>query len=166
MNFVPQLEHRAQAVPFFEDQKDAKSGVRGWRAEAALTTYINGISQALGDLDAAAVIFTPGQYPGESVRFGYRVAFQFRGVPGRIDCAALPLRKYTDTKKEHALAQALYLLKSELEALASAWIYKPGSLPLIPYLLGPGGQTVTEALIESGVLPELRPAGFLQAGGR
>lgn len=48
--------------------------------------------------------------------------------------------------------------------MAHAWVYKSGSVPLIPYLLDNRGKTVTEALIETGVIPDIRPAGFLRSG--
>lgn len=164
MNFIPQLNANHHYTPFFDDQKTAKSAVSGWRAERTHQQYIASISSALVKLDALGIVATPGEYPGNPPRFGFRFTFSVYGVSARIDCAALPIRKFTELRKKAALAQSLYLLQRELESAADAWIYKPGSMPLIPYLIGASDQTVTESLLKSGVLPDVRPVGFLQSG--
>jgi hypothetical protein len=114
------------------------------------------VIQMLARLGAASVQFVPGTYDdGPRTRFGFRVVFWYGATQGRIDCAALPLRVDTPRQRDRALAQALYLLRDELQAMVHSQIYKPGSVPLVPYLIGPNGQTVTEYLVETQNVPQL-----------
>lgn len=156
-NFIPDhLQPLDRVVPYFEDHKS----IPGYRTTKSTKRLQNEIASLFDRLGGGGVTFIPGTFDGKPLRYGYSIAFFLEGgVKGRIEIAALPLRHYTDTKKEKALAQALYLLRNKLEAQAFELIYEPGSIPLLPYLIGEGGRTVTEALIGSGALPQLTAGG-------
>lgn len=156
-SFIPdRIELAPQDVPYFEDIR--ASDVAGRHTGKGIARLQGEIIDLLTRLGADSIYFLAGQYPagrGGRVRYGFQAHFRFQGVPGRLDCAALPLRKETPQKKDRALAQALYLLRDELKAMVNSVMYKPGAIPLVPYLIGAGGQTVTEYLIETQALPLL-----------
>ena len=158
-NFIPDfgLNTASAPIPFFEDSQ--KHGVPGRGTTKTINTLQDEIASLLLRLDAFSIYFVPGIYPGQTKRYGFQIFFQFATAKGRLDCAALPIRKETPTKKNDAQKQALYLLRNELEAMLFARIYKPGAFPLVPYLIGEGNKTVTEALIERGNLPALTSGG-------
>jgi len=152
-SFIPDLKIEAQTIPFFEDVKaDVAPGYRTRMKPKALQ---NEIANLLMKLGAGAITFVPGQYPGVPIRYGYQLRFNLQGIPGRIDIAALPMRTETATKKESAQAQALFLVRDWLQGEVFSTIYRPGTMPLMPYLIGEGGKTVTEAMIETRRLPML-----------
>ena len=152
MSFIPDpIMLPMPKVPYFEDSQAHQ--VAGRATTKTLARLQGEVTDALARLGASSIQFVPGIYDGDRRRYGFQVRFFYGPVPGRIDCAALPLRRETAIKKDRALAQALYLLRMELEAAANAALYKPGSIPLVPYLIGSTGQTVTEALIASQALP-------------
>lgn len=139
-------------VPFYEDQER----IAGAYVKQSVEKYQQRIRDLLTRLGAYDVVFMPGTYPNHPVRYGYRITFMFATIPGRIECAALPIKNETKRRKDRALAQALYLLGNALEAELHSMVYRPGAIPLIPYLIGAGDKTVTEALVESQQLPLLK----------
>lgn len=155
VDFIPdKLEHQRQELPFFEDSQEAK--VPGWRLTKSEQYYRDRVADLLARLGGGAVVFMPGEYPGRPKRFGYRITFNVNGIPARLDVAALPFRHAaTDKKKQAAMSQALFLVGNWLEAELHSWIYRPGVIPLVPFLIGEGDRTVTEALVESRMLPLL-----------
>src|SRR5574341_872883 len=153
MNFIPEKPRVLAAhVPYFEDIQ--ASEVRGYSVTKPQKYYQNNITELLIELGAMGVMFQAGTFPTVPERFGYQIKFHLGGIPGRIDCAALPIRSYKDHKKDRALAQALYLVQEWLKAEIDTKVYRPGAIPLMPYLIGAGGKTVTEELIEHLQLPE------------
>lgn len=152
-SFIPDLKVELQIVPFFEDVKaDVAPGYRTILTPKKLQDEIAGLLTKLG---AGAVTFVPGQYPGMPIRYGFQLRFNLRGVPGRIDIAALPMRTETSKKKDQAQAQALFLVRDWLRGEVFSTLYRPGAIPLMPFLIGAGGKTVTEAMIETRQLPLL-----------
>ena len=117
--------------------------------------YRNRIVDYFIRLGASGIIFTDGKFPTSPPRYGYRIEFQFYGMSGRIDAAALPIKSETAIKKDKALKQCLFLLAQWLEGEFSSLMYRPGAIPLMPYLLGSGGKTIVEQMVESGYLPEI-----------
>lgn len=149
--FVPDKNALGKmAVPFFEDQSEARIPGRG--TEKTLSQLQGEIIELMARLGAGGVFFVPGTHPGVPKRYGFQVHFNINGIAGRIDVAALPIKTETPTKKDRALAQALFLVRSWLEAEAFSSVYRPGAVSLLPFLIGEGGQTVTEAFISSGRL--------------
>jgi hypothetical protein len=156
VNFIPEKidGQKADKVPFYEDSAEEK--IPGRATKKSTARLQKEIVELLARLNAFGVTFVPGVYPaGKFQRFGCQINFVIGTVHGRIDCAALPIRHLTPHKKDRAQAQALFLVRNELEAAAMAIMYKPGSAPLVPYMLDANGRTVTEALIEAGQLPML-----------
>lgn len=153
-SFIPHIEVPIGATaPFFEDSSGAE--IPGWRTRKDPETLQGEVSAALRKLGASNVYFEVGKFSGKVKRYGYRIHFQYAGGRGRYDCAALPMRKETDNKKRQALSQALFLIRNKFEAMALAHVYEPDAMPLVPYLIGASGQTVTEALRAGGMLPML-----------
>jgi hypothetical protein len=154
MTFIPdKLALQAQQVPYFEDSQDRKIPGRG--TEKTVRQLQTEIVNLLAQLGASSAHFIPGTYEGPTQRYGYRIEFWYGSIQGRIDCAALPMRHETDTRKDRALAQALFLLRDELQTALWAQVHKPGAVPLVPYLIGAGGQTVTEYLLQTQNIPQL-----------
>jgi len=152
--FIPdKAELQKQAVPFFEDQSDAKIPGRG--TEKQLAQLQGEIIELMGRLRAGGVTFIQGTHPGTPKRYGFQIGFNINGVPGRIDVAALPIKNETDAKKDRALAQALYLVRNWLEAEVFSAVYRPGAISLVPFLIDDSGRTMTEALVTSGKFPLL-----------
>lgn len=155
-NFIPNKPTPLfQNPPFFEDIKAAD--VPGRRTEKKVSVLQGEVVEALVKLGAIGVYFLDGTFDGSPKRYGFAVHFTLQGIPARIDIAALPLR--SDANKDRALAQALFLLRNRLEAQYYAAAYEPGLIPLLPYLIGPDGQTVNEALVQSQLLPALTSGG-------
>lgn len=153
-NFIPNKPTPLfQKPPFFEDIKAAD--VPGRRTEKKMSVLQGEVVEALVKLGAIGVYFLDGTFDGSPKRYGFAVHFTLQGIPARIDIAALPIRQENADKKDRALAQALYLLRNRLEAQFYASVYEPGIIPLLPYLIGPEGQTVNEALVQSQLLPLL-----------
>lgn len=154
VDFIPeQIKAPGIQVPYFEDVK--ASDIPGRRTERPLDWYEEQIRNLLARLGAGSVVFTVGQFPTMPKRHGYRITFSLNGVSGRMDVAALPMRgEETAKKKKQALAQALFLFRNWLESEVLSTVYRPGAVSLIPYLIGAGGKTVTEVLLESGQLPQ------------
>lgn len=148
----------ALEVPFFEDitAKD----VPGRGVTKPIDFYQKQIVNLMLKLGAGKVLFVPGTFPTLPKRYGYQITFSLNGIPGRIDVAALPMKKETPNRKDRALAQAIYLLQLWLEAEVFSTIYRPGAISLVPYLIGEGGKTVTEALAERANLPQLITAKY------
>lgn len=164
MQFIPDMPKTITVtVPYFEDitAKD----VPGRAVEKTINFYQQRIVDLLLQLGAGAVVFFPGKYPTSPERYGFQIQFSLNGVPGRFDVAALPIRKETATKKDRALAQALYLVGNWLETEVYSAAYRPGAVALVPFLIGDGGKTVTEELVARGVLVDIR-APKLPGGGR
>lgn len=152
-SFIPDLKIEQVSIPYYEDSPDRK--IPGRATTKSTSRLQSEISQLLTKLGAFNVAFMPGIFPGKTKRYGFQVTFQYGTALGRLDCAALPIRSETPAKKEAAIKQALFLLRNKMEAMVYASIYEPNGLPLVPYLIGAGNKTVTEALIESGNLPLL-----------
>lgn len=159
VEFIAEQPHALEmAIPFYEDNLLDKT-IPGRGVEKPVEFYQKQVQQLLLKLGAGMIRFVGGRYPGKPERYGYQILFSMNGIPGRIDCAALPLRNETAHKKDRALAQALFLVRSWLEAEVYSYVYRPGSVPLIAYLIGEDGKTVTEKLLETRGLPSLLASG-------
>lgn len=163
MQFIPDVPKIAVLkVPYYEDSKEHDVPGRG--VKLTVNQYQWQIMNLLLKLGAGAVIFLPGTYPTEPKRYGFQLQFSLNGIPGRFDIAALPLRSETAVKKDRALAQALYQVGNWLEAEVNSATYRPGAVALVPFLIGAGGKTVTEEMVERGVLVDIHPP-MLPGGG-
>ena len=165
MAFIPDETQVSDVdVPFFEDVTGAD--VPGRRVKQPLKVYRNRVTEMLLKLGAGNVRFTPGKMDTICERFGYRIEFVLNGNPARMEVAALPLRDYSDKKKDRALAQCLYLVGNWLEAEVYSSIYRTNSMSLVPYVITARGTTVIEELVAAKVLPAGVLAGRLLPGGK
>ena len=92
MDFIPD-DHDELTVPYFEDAKSS-IGVIGHATQRSERELKVEIERAMGHLGASVSLFQAGKYD-ETNRYGYRIEFLWGGAKGRIDVAALPLRKET-----------------------------------------------------------------------
>ena len=153
-NFVPDPLHAQKLdIPFFEEQTGKDIPGRG--TTKTCEKLQQEIRELMLKMEAFGVVFMPGTFNEKPKRYGYRLTFRLAGMAGRMEIAALPIRNETPNKKNRALAQALYLVRNWLESEVFSQVYRPGSMPLVPYLVGAGDKTVIEALVESGSLPLL-----------
>lgn len=152
MRFVPIMpQYGTVDVPFWEDET---AEVPGRHLSKPLQFYQNDVAAQLGRFGAIVTSFVPGEYVGgPHKRYGFRIMFAVDAMSHRIDCVAVPMRRETPAKKTKALSQACYLLARKLEAMSVAYIYEPNSMPLLPYMVGDGGATVTEAIQRTLALP-------------
>lgn len=152
-SFIPDFKVPAPSVPYFED--GVKLKIPGRATSKSVEQLQLEISKILLQIGAFNTRFVSGEFPGAPKRYGFRIYFQYVSSPGRIDVAALPMRRELPHVKRDALEQALFLFRNKIEAEYYASIYEPGSLPLVGYLIGRDGQTVTESLVANGNLPAL-----------
>lgn len=169
MTFIPApIEGRdLEYVPYFDDIYKSGSGIPGSSAKGSIEDYQMQIEALIRQLNATHVQFVQGHYPGQGDpsagsgqvqpdRYGYQILFRLNGNPGRIDVAALPIRRESRHKIDRAKAQALFLVRDWLQSEVYSHLYRPGSITLIPYLIGDDGRTVTETLLQSKALPMLQ----------
>jgi len=160
VNFIPEpVQTAARNIPYFEDSQDRK--IPGRRTEKSAERLQSEIREMMLQLDAGNIAFSPGKFevaPGVPMRYGWLMTFSVNGIKGRMEIAALPMRHETPSTKDQALRQALYLVHNWLESEVFSVLYRPGAVPLIPFLIGTGNRTITEALVESTDIP-LLPAG-------
>lgn len=150
MKFIPEIpKHEEKAIPFFEDQE----GIGGKYVTKTSEVYKKRLISLLTQLGAYQINVLQGKYDN---RQGVLITFLLGTLPGRIECAALPVRIVKNRDK--AMAQALWLLGNWLEAELNSIAYRPGSMPLVPYLIGTGDMTVMESLREYGEI-NLLPSG-------
>lgn len=136
-------------IPYFENSSEEK--VAGHATTKKIGTLQEEIVDVLARMGAAMPRFHSGKYQvGKHLRYGYEIEFSLGNALGKINVAALPIKKETAKRKEMALRQALFLVRDMLLAEYHSMMYRPGSAPLIPYLIGPDGRTVTEMIAESG----------------
>ncbi len=158
MEFIPDaIEVQNVTAPYFDDQRENENiRIPGYSVVKSHKYYKNEIITLLGKLGAGGVEFTLGTFPTIPPRYGFLITFNLNGVKGKIEAIALPIRKETRARKDRTLAQALYLIANMLQSEVYTVMIMPGSIPLVPYLIGNDGKTVTEALVESKQLPMLR----------
>lgn len=153
MKFIPdQPKNVLFNVPYFEDV--TASDVAGKRTGKSLKALQGEIETLIAKLGGGAVHFIPGKFDTSPFRYGFIIHFNVSGIPARIEAAALPIKIETDKKKDRALAQCLFLVRDWLQSEVNSLIYRPNSFALLPYLVGEGGKTVTETLMESRMLPD------------
>jgi hypothetical protein len=154
VNFIPDIQAQAQLnVPYIEDVKASEAP--GYATRSTPEALQKQIVELLGQMEAIRVQFIPGTLDGKPKRYGYQLHFNLNGVAGRIDIFALPMRKETPAKKRQVLAQALFVTRDWLKGELYRRLYHPSASPLMPYLLSPGGQTITEIVMSRHPLPLL-----------
>ena len=150
MEFIPD-DHDDLRVPYFEDASSLL-GVIGHSTQRSEQELRVEIERAMGHLGASILLFQAGKF-GD--RYGYRIEFRWRGGRGRIDVAALPLKKDTPGKRKRCKRQALFTVMRKLEGQYNSQLNMPGDVPLVPYMLDASGRTLIEAMRERNELPAL-----------
>jgi len=151
MDFKPDVDEKDLVVPYFEDASN-EDGVIGYTTQKSQKKLKAEITAGFGRLGGSVVGFQSGKFAN---RYGFRIEFTFAGVPGRMDVAALPIKKETESKVDKAKRHALYSVQKRLEAEYSTMLVMPGDVPLMPYMLNDSGKTILEMMRESGQLPAL-----------
>ena len=162
MDFIP-TEQEAQEVPYFDDV----SGEGGWQGHAtgkSLATLVSEVSSSLARLGGIVTGFQRGTFAaGDKIRDGYRIRYFIEApngntMPGRLDVAALPVRK--EARREKSLRMALYMLRNALDGLWFLRQLSPGYAPLMPWMLDcHTGKTVTQLWSETKTMSNLLPPG-------
>jgi hypothetical protein len=170
MNFIPKQSDESQKVPFFDDAtKEA-----GWQGQAttkSVKTLQAEIIEAISRLGGLVISFQRGSFQSEgNDRDGFRVHYVIqsadgRQIPGRIDIAALPvkkdfsLRRSEDKRKDQSLKMALYMLRMGLDGTWFLQQLSPGYAALVPFMLAPGDKTISQLWSESSIMNNLLPPG-------
>ena len=140
-------------VPYFEDASK-ELGIQGHTTRKSIVQLRAEVSSAMAALGGGVTSFVDGQY--SEGRYWVRIEFMLGKARGRIDLATLPFRKHPiPAKKEQAIKQCLFVFRDSLRAEYNSMLMIPGSIPLVPYLLGAEDKTVTEFMLERGDVPLL-----------
>lgn len=139
---------------YFEDVK-SDEGYRGHRTGKSIETLKSEVKEAVGRLGGAVVAITEGDFPMVPERTGFRITFNYGGMPGHIDIAALPCRNKNKTNVEQSLKQALYTAREMFEIDRQGKSFIPGMEPIFQYIEDRKGRTLFEAFVQD-MLPAPR----------
>lgn len=152
MTFIPDdMDKKEATIPWFEDAK-AELGIKGHSTNKSITELKIEIKSAMSRLGGGVTSFITGKFDTIPARIGYEIRFNYGSREGKIEIAALPLKKWTSTKETQSKKQALFTVREMLEAEFNSGMLVPGSAPLIPFLLDDSGNTLAEALhLQAGI---------------
>jgi hypothetical protein len=157
MKFIPDdFESKTPEVPWFEDAS-SELGIRGHATSKSIDTLKTEIKSAMSALGGGVTSFLSGKWPTNPPRYGYQINFNYGDREGKIDIAALPIRKETPSKRKQCLKQALYTVRDMLDSQFNTSVLVPGSAPLIPFMIDDKGKTLAETLSETSAIPLLSP---------
>jgi hypothetical protein len=168
-NFIPDQPKNSDPVPYFEDVTSAQ-GWQGQSTTKTIETLKSEISMAISRLGGMVTGFQKGKFlVGDRERLEYRVSYNIEDansnlIPGRIDIAALPVRKNPsssyEVRCEKSLKMALYMLRDSFDGLWFLQKLSPGFAPLMPFMLsGKGEMTISQLWSESATMKNLLPPG-------
>lgn len=172
IGFIPDVKGAAADVPFFDDVT-AEGGWQGHSTGKSIEALKSEVTASIGRLGGMVIGFQRGQFQvGEHLRDGFRISYAVEApdgkmFPGRLDIAALPVRKNPragydrrvrsdDARREKSLKMALFMLKVGLDGTWFLSKLSPGFAPLMPWMIGKTGQTITEAW-QAGIMNNLLP---------
>lgn len=165
MNFIPKDKPNAVTVPYFEDAS-RQEGWQGYSTTKSIERLKSEIVESMTRLGAMVSGFQVGTFQLEKQkRDGYQIHYSVQSengsfVPGRLDIAALPVRSnYDASKKDKSLRMALYMLRISLDGMWFMQQLSPGYAPLMPWMIGKDGKTISQLWAESPVMSRLLPAG-------
>jgi hypothetical protein len=162
--FTPDMPSEMEIEPPFIE--DARSAFAPYYTSADTTSLRDAESQVaieLGKLGGYITAFHQGKFGMNDdgvERYGYEIKFTFKGAPGIIRVAGLPIRKETEKKIKQVRVQALLNVRDWLKVAVTMKVFAPGTSPLLPHLLLPGGNgkiTIADYIMSHGNLPELAP---------
>lgn len=155
MAFIPDdMDKKDVTIPWFEDAK-AELGIKGHSTSKSLSELEMEIKAAMARLGGGVTSFITGKFDTLPPRIGYEIRFNYGSREGKIEIAALPIKKWTATRERQSKKQALYTVRDMLEAEFNSGMLIPGSAPLVPYLLDDGGRTLSEIMHEQAGVPLL-----------
>lgn len=166
-NFIPDQPKAAENVPFYEDV----TSTQGWQGQTttkSIEILKSEVSIAVTRLGGMVTSFQKGTFQiGDRDRLGYRVNYSIETpdgnlIPGRIDIAALPVRKNPpnsyDSRCEKSLKMALFMLRDAFDGLWFLQQLSPGFVPLLPFMLsGKKELTISQLWNESSMMKNLLP---------
>jgi len=160
--FIPEQPQKAVKVPFYEDVK-GDAGWQGHRTRKTVEGLKAEIASAVGRLGGIVSGFQRGVFNIDgNKREGFQIHYAIedqgeRYLPGRLDVAALPVRGSSRKAQDDSLAMALYMVREAINGLWFLQQLSPGYAPLMPWMLTPGGETVSQLWAESSVMNNLLP---------
>jgi hypothetical protein len=168
-NFIPDQPKAVENVPFYEDVTSAQ-GWQGQTTTKSMETLKSEITMAVSRLGGMVNGFQKGIFlVGNQERQGFRVSYSIeipdgKFMPGRIDIAALPVRKAPinsfNSRCEKSLKMALYMLRNSFDGLWFLQQLSPGFAPLMPFMLsGTKDLTVSQLWSETALMQSLLPPG-------
>lgn len=152
-SFTPTEDVRVAKVPYFEEARADLApyydNFKHWTVKKAQQA----VQDEIVKLEGTVTGFIAGVFEDPRPRYGYRIEFVFKGAPGRINLAGLPLRHTaTQRKIDGVRVQALLNVRDWLKTQVTSMIFSPGNNPLIPHLLGPGNRTMAEFIADRASL--------------
>lgn len=168
-NFIPEQPKAVENVPFYEDVTSAQ-GWQGQTTTKSMETLKSEITMAISRLGGMVASFQKGTFMvGTQERLGFRVCYSIETpdgqfMPGRIDVAALPVRKFPANsyggRCEKSLKMALYMLRNSFDGMWFLQQLSPGFAPLMPFMLsGQKDLTVSQLWSETALMQNLLPPG-------
>lgn len=161
--FTPDKNDKAVDVPYFENAK-AEDGWQGHATTKSLKTLQAEISTAIGRMGGSVIEFRQGKFQvGKVERPGFQLLYAIAGQQGRMDIAALPIKKDSRNRRsegkrtEQSIRMALYMVRLALDGAYLLSKLSPGYAPLIPFMLDKSGQTVSELWNNTQQFKALKP---------
>lgn len=153
-NFTPETIATPDIKPPFIE--DARADFAPFYSTKKSVADVQGeISAELGKLGGLVNQFRSGWFGEKPRRYGYEILFTFKGSPGLIRVARLPMRTETPTKKEQVAVQALCIAREWIKQMVTAKIFMPGTEPLLQYVLVEGSMTLADYMMTNNKLPLL-----------
>src|SRR4030042_4183330 len=162
MNFIPEQSKETQYIPYYEDATSAE-GWQGHTTQKTIKALQSEITQAISRLGGLVTGFQKGAFlSAEGKREGFRVHYAVEAadgsqVPGRIDIAALPIRR--ESNREKSLKMVLYMFHIALNGTWFLQQLSPGYSALVPFMLRHGDKTLSQMWTESPIMNNLLPPG-------
>ena len=153
--FIPENSKQNQVdVPYYDDVT-SDAGWQGQSTGKSVETLKSEIIAAIGRLGGLVVGFRQGTFPGERDREGFQIHYTMETsdggmLPGRIDIAALPIRRSHRTERSYetrrvkSLKMALYMLRVALDGTWFLEQLSPGYSALMPWMLANKDETYSE----------------------
>lgn len=170
MNFIPDQPKTVQDVPFYEDVT-ASGGWQGHSTSKSVSSLKSEITASISRLGGLVTGFQRGTFEiSEHAREGFQIHYVIEQpdggmMRGRLDVAALPVRKSTrlrrsyETRRNKSLRMALYMLRNALDGTWFLQQLSPGYAPLMPWMIeANSGKSLTQLWSESAAMKQLLPS--------
>lgn len=166
MNFIPSQPKGEVTVPYFEDA-NREEGWQGYSTTKGIERLKSEITESITRLGGFVSGFQQGRFLTEKSRErdGFQIHYSIESangmmMPGRLDIAALPVKdKWNGLRKDKSLRMALYMLRVALDGMWFMQQLSPGYAPLMPWMVGKDGRTISQMWADSPVMSRLLPPG-------